>query len=74
MLHSNYPPGAEFDPRAPWNQEDEDTRTEAEILDELLEEIEDHTNPEDQDFTCGTCTHIYNLIQEAREEINKLNN
>lgn len=73
MIHSNYPPGAENDPRSPWNQEEEEnTRTPEELLEELLESLEDLTDPDGQEFTCSTCTHIYNLCQEAREELNKI--
>ena len=73
MMHNNYPPGAQYDSRAPWNQEDEynePTRTAAEILEELLESLADLTNPEDQDFKCSTCTEIYWMVQEASEELN----
>lgn len=70
---SNYPAGAEHDSRAPYNQEDEYISTIEDILWELIESIEDYTDPDGQDFTCSTCTHVYNMLQEAREELRKIN-
>ena len=43
MVGENYPPGAQYDPRAPWNQKDPDTET------ETVSGIAYYVNPETED-------------------------
>jgi len=71
MSYSNYPTGAANDKDAPYNQP-EPTQTPEDILQDLICLLEELTEPDAEDFTCSTCTAVYEVTQEARKQLIKL--